>query len=279
MRLYILFAGFALLRCACAQYQAPFNSSQLQGEVDHDPSAVIEGLIVEVIDRQRHQVIERAPVFADGRYAVRQVPFGSYEVRLTNQFGAVFQTQYVSVGPTNLPINFRLPPGHAATGSGSVSARDLGHRPNRKATGEFRKAEHSRLSGDVDGWIAHLQGSIAADGDFSAAHHELGVAWMRKGAPEKALVELTRSAELDPAMVPAHSNLAVVLFSLGRFREAELEARRTAQLDPTSAKAEYLIGLSLLQQHKSSTEALSHLRRAYTEFPNARALGERLESR
>jgi tetratricopeptide (TPR) repeat protein len=180
-------------------------------------------------------------------------------------------------------VTFRIDTPTQKPVSGAVAISQLEHHVNRKALREYRLAAKSFAKGDAAASVPHLEKSIEADPEFAAAHHQLGVALSAQAEPERAASEFQKSIALDPALAIGHSNLAIVLMKLNRFGEEEKEARRALQLEPnllepSLVKAHFVLALSLLCQQKYGKEALNHLRLACEEFPQARAMGSKLEA-
>src|SRR5207248_9190494 len=75
---------------------------------------------------------------------------------------------------------------------------------------------------------------------------------------------------LDPGSSAPHANMAATLLRMQRYADAETSARKAIRLDGSDASARYLLGLALLQQQKSTSEALEHLQRACENVPRAR---------
>jgi tetratricopeptide (TPR) repeat protein len=275
VRKCLLAASLALAMNLSGQLRGNLH---ITGEVQHDLSTTVNDLSVELHDSQQHQVIDRAFVMDDGHFEFRNVAAGTYEVRLVNRYGNGLQSEYLNLSPGSESVTFRITDRAAKPVTGAVAITQLEHHVSRKALREYRLATKAMVSGDVAASVPHLEKSIEADPQFAGAHHQLGVALMAQGAPEQALAEFHRATELDPALAIGHSNQAIILMKLNRFGEAETEARRAIQLAPNVMKAHYVLAISLLRQKKYYREALNHLRLSYEEFPQARAMGSKLEA-
>ena len=74
--------------------------------------------------------------------------------------------------------------------------------------------------GDAAAAAELLRAAIAARGDVSGYHNNLGLACRTLGRLEEAEAALRRAIELEPERVDAHANLLAVLCDLGRYEEA-----------------------------------------------------------
>jgi Flp pilus assembly protein TadD len=80
----------------------------------------------------------------------------------------------------------------------------LANEKNSLQTATFATNSGKRLltAGDLDGAISQFRSAISAKPDFAAAHHELGLALLRKGDKEEARKEFEEASRLDPRMIP-----------------------------------------------------------------------------
>lgn len=65
------------------------------------------------------------------------------------------------------------------------------------------------------------------------AHAEVGVAWMEKDRPDRALPHFRESLRIHPTYAWAHANLGVALYRMGDFRGAIAALERARELDPS----------------------------------------------
>lgn len=234
-----------------------------------------DNLYVEVYEQGRHVMIDRVPVFSDGRFEVKDAQSeGHYEVRVVGQNGETLHSEYVSVTSRSSPIEIRLPPQAAAKASsgGPVSVYRLQHQVPRKAVNEFKKAELAWKAGKKAESIQHLENALQLDPGFMEAHNNLGAKLLAGGERGRAEQEFRKSIELDPGAAPGHLNLAICLLidikSRDEARESEMHARKALQLDPASVRARYAVGIALAALN--SDEALPYLREAADQYPQAR---------
>jgi DNA-binding winged helix-turn-helix (wHTH) protein/tetratricopeptide (TPR) repeat protein len=94
---------------------------------------------------------------------------------------------------------------------------------------------------------AYAQKALAIDPAFGEAYAVLGMvsSETKTGSAAqmtRAIVDLKRAIELDPASAPAHEWYGVALFTSGRFGEAYAELRKAADLDPLSVATTAWLG-------------------------------------
>ncbi len=76
------------------------------------------------------------------------------------------------------------------------------------------------MLGDLEGAEPHLRLAIALAPDFEKATNNLGVVYLRQGAPEKAIALYERGLDLNPESVPLLTNLARARQDQGLLAEA-----------------------------------------------------------
>jgi tetratricopeptide (TPR) repeat protein len=124
-------------------------------------------------------------------------------------------------------------------------------------------------AGDFRESARHLERVIQVDNHIPAAHHNLGVCYMRLREYEKAVGEFQRALALDPHMMPTRTSLAEALFVLRRYSEAEEAAHEAYELEPKNPIARYLFSRILAVEGKDTPEVLEMLRASRAEFPAA----------
>lgn len=91
--------------------------------------------------------------------------------------------------------------------------------------------------------------------------------FLRQGKPQKALVLLQQSLELEPSNMEGHINAGVALYLMRRYDEALKHFQFAVALDPQNATA--LINLAAtLDALGQLDEALTILRKLVNLFPN-----------
>jgi tetratricopeptide (TPR) repeat protein len=89
------------------------------------------------------------------------------------------------------------------------------------------------------------------------------------GQPEKPLAELWGAAAQNPKSAPARLNVGFALLAMNRFQQAEWAARESLDLDPENARAQLLLGWTLVREYRYTAETLDCLHRAAPVYPEA----------
>jgi len=254
----------------------------LRGEVTGASPA--DRLFVEVYEQQRKSMIDRVPIYGDGRFEVTGVHTGEqYELRVVKQNGEKIQSEDITLNSPSMPVNIQLQVRIAVSkpNDGPVSLYRLRHQVPAKAMNEFRKAESDWRSGNYKESIARLEKALTLDPGYMEAHNNLGTKLLASGDVQRASEEFRKSIALDPNSAPGHLNLAVTLLINPKdkmeAREAEEHARKALQMDPSSLSARYTLGIAL--SFLNSDEALPYLRASAETYPRARLAAANLLER
>jgi tetratricopeptide (TPR) repeat protein len=138
------------------------------------------------------------------------------------------------------------------------------------AAKELRLSVERFDSGNLRESAKHLEKAIRIDGRIPAAHHNLGVCYLRLREYEKAIIEFQKAAALDSHLIAPRISLSGTLFILGRYPEAEQAARDAHDLDPTNPSARYLLSRILAVEGHDTPDVLEMLRASRARFPAAR---------
>lgn len=130
--------------------------------------------------------------------------------------------------------------------------------------------------GKEDELIAALNDSIRLEVMAEEAHNNLGNAYARRSAFEKAAAEYRAAIVLRPGYAKAHANLASVLLRLGNLPDAEQEARRAVEADPNFALARFNLAAALERLGRRDEAAASY-REAMRLDPQMTAAGRALQ--
>ena len=112
--------------------------------------------------------------------------------------------------------------------------------------------------------------AIASDPAFALAHHNLGVAYMRKKNYEQAINALKKSLELNlevGARLQAYHNLGLACYALSRYDEAIDAFKQSLQLNSQDPKTHFYLGLAYLYKERYD-EAITAFRQSLNLKPD-----------
>jgi tetratricopeptide (TPR) repeat protein len=208
-----------------------------------------------------------------GGFEFRDVPYGSYRLKVRNGAGEVVKEEFVTVGSMTPPVSIRLPERRVARPTATrVSVTQLQHPPSRKAEKAALEARRLSASAHYAQAAEKLREAIADSPKFAEAHSNLAAQLMRQGHYEEGLRESARAMEIAGPTAVDLTNTAFALAGLGRTWEAEQSARAALRLDGGYNRAHLVLGQMLAARLESLAEALLHLDRAAEEFASAAAL-------
>jgi tetratricopeptide (TPR) repeat protein len=258
-----------LAAAACSAFSQP-NTQRFDGKVVTSGSA--DRLVVEIISNSAGNISDRAYVSADGSFQLSAIPGISYELRVLSERGERIHTDYQTLRQGQ-SIELRLPASRTkqeALPGGPISAARLGHKPSKRAMGMFRKASELAEGGDLSASVQQLEQAVREDPNWCEAWNNLGARRLTMGLFDAAEEAFRRALHIDANLAAVRANLALTLLFLRRPAEAETEASSALKLDPASYRAEYTMGMALLQQNRDTEQALTLLRRAAARIPQAR---------
>ncbi len=257
---------------ASAQDDSRPGNAVLTGEVTSDnPSDLVGGVTVELVDMHSHLVVGQSVAGMDGRFQIANLRPGDYQLRVTTGTGGIIEQQFVTVNGVADYVRVRLPElKRERPVSGTVSVGRLGHKVPRKAQKEFEKAVAASEKNDSWTAIEHLKKAIEIDPAYMEAYNNLGARYLHVNQPQEAAYQFEKAIQLDSSSAKAHSNLSIAYLALRRFEEAEREAREAVKLDSTSNISRYALGMALAAQNRQPQEAVQNLDAAARELPKAR---------
>lgn len=269
LRLLVALVAFVLLRVPGRSQGQVLTS--LRGEI-HSDQMLLQGYFVELYDVLNRRGVDHEYVHTDGSFAFRNVPYGDYEVRVTNPRGEVVQQQFIAVKGTMPPVELRLPHEEIQRPpSGPVSLTQLKHPPARKAFSALVAAQRFSEAGQYARAAGELERAIRISPEYAEAYTNLAAQHVRIGRYEDAVSDAGRAMELTRPNAVDLCNMAFALSRLGRYREAIDSARTAVYLEPGNGKAHYLLGTLLARDWRTLQEGMAHLERAVESVPAAQA--------
>lgn len=187
-----------------------------------------------------------------GRFVHVNVWEGPYDITFTAEgIGDVTVNDFRirEVRPPEKPPTFTIGGQQAPPAEEEVADEAAPEGPTSEETAgalaaELDKGNAALADGKLDEAIAAYEAVVAKAPDLPEVHHNLGLAYRKKGEAERAEAEFRRAAELDPDFAEPHGALAVMLANAGKRDEAIVEAEQAVELDPDSV--EYLYNLGVL---------------------------------
>jgi tetratricopeptide (TPR) repeat protein len=257
-----------------AQCQAE-TVTVLRGRVEGDSAFLGNDYRVELENHTHIAARYDAAVHNDGSFEIRDVPSGTYNLRLTTLLGETINEQLLEVHQFDGQISIKLPSRRSERpGTGTVSLNELRHPVPPKAFRAFAEAQRYNQTGhDLDA-IRELELALKIYPEYSDARCNLGVQYIRLGRHKEALEQFEKAAASGPPSSLVYANMAFSLCALGRMGDAEVAARRSLALDKTNTKAHYLLGSILAKTVRPGSlakapEAADHLRRGAADVPHA----------
>jgi len=101
-------------------------------------------------------------------------------------------------------------------------------------------------SGQTDEAILHLAAAIRHDSSQDGPHNNLGIAFNEKGQTNEAIREFTEAIRLNPNSTEAHNNLGSLLLKQGQTDAAILQFEAAIRADPDYTDAHYNLGNALV---------------------------------
>jgi len=204
----------------------------------------------------------------DGRFEIRGLPPGTYEISIEEQGYDPFWTTARLEGPSlKLELQLAAPPSLASPNNPySVSVRELKIPDN--AHEEFNKGLERMAKKDQPGSLTHFTKAVKLfPGYFEAFYHE-GVVQTNLGQLEKATQAFQKALDLSGGRY-GRAVLAIgyIHYLKGMPAEAETIIRRGLVLDPNSADGYVVLGMTLLRLNRPD-EAARSAREALLRNPN-----------
>jgi tetratricopeptide (TPR) repeat protein len=204
----------------------------------------------------------------DGRFEVRGLVPGEYEVRVEEAGYETLRTKVQLDGPS-MKVELHLISSQSSQSlrtAYTVSVREL-KIPDR-AKSEYRKGLESMAKKDFAASLSHFTKAVQVFPDFYEALYHQGVVETSLGRFENAMQSFQESIDLSGGQYAwADFGVGYVLYLKGRAAEAEAIIRRGLELDQNSADGFLLLGLTLLRLNRSE-EAEKSAREALARRPD-----------
>jgi tetratricopeptide (TPR) repeat protein len=262
---------FVLLASVCHADKLPI----VRGRVESDSQFFGSEYFVQLESQNRTTLPFEAAVTNDGAFEFRDVPSGSYKLRLTSSRGAVISEQIVDLAGYATGLSIRMPKlAHERPPSGTVSIHDLQRKIPPKAFRALAEAEREANAGHELEAVRKLQRALQVDPNYPDALCNLGVLYVHLRRYPEALEQFEKAVASGPPNAMLYGNLAYSLIAVGRPLDAEQAARRAVAVDDSYARGHYLLGNILATRVRpgsleAAPEAALQLRRGASEIPHA----------
>lgn len=268
---WLLVTCLALTSAVYAGGMPGREEATVRGEIVADDGPLVRNdLMVELINSASMRPGMKTAVPSSGSFEFMDVPFGQYEMRVTDLYGNILHRDYIAVSDENNRFSVRLPSRKVEQRpGGTISVTHLRHKPPKEALKLVEKARKAVKKGDQNAAFGHMQKAVATDPEFVEARDNLGAMYIRMNQPARALEQFQKAVAIDPSSEISQANLALTLLTLNRNQDAEEAARRSVELDGTVAKSHYMLGLALVRQNKYTEEAFKNLVTAAEKIPQA----------
>jgi len=133
--------------------------------------------------------------------------------------------------------------------------------------------------------IEEFNRAIASDPAFALAHHDLGVAYLRKGSYEQAIDAFKKSLKLNPEVSMremAYYNLGLAYLDLSRNDEAIGAFNQSLQLNSQDPETHHFLGMAYLgkERYDEAITAFQQSLKLKPDLPNAQiGLGDAYEAK
>jgi Flp pilus assembly protein TadD len=186
---------------------------------------------------------------------------GPYDITFSREgLGEVTMKDFVirDVIPPDKPPVFHIGAKKpaAAPPAGEAGSSPTGPSPADAAAAlaaELDAANRALAAGELDTAIAAYE-SVIAKAPLAEAHHNLGIAYRKKGDAAKAEAEFRKAGELKPGFAAPHGALSTLLASSGKKEDALAEAQEAAKDAPENPLYAYNLAV-LLKDNGKNAEA------------------------
>jgi tetratricopeptide (TPR) repeat protein len=203
----------------------------------------------------------------EGRFKVRNLPRGTYDIAVDEQGYEVAQTSALLDGPSaNLVVYLRPRSGTPSRNSYTVSVREL--KIPSKAQDELRKGLESAAKSDFAAGLRHLLKATQQFPGYFEAYYNIGVIEEALGHTDQAAKAFQTAIDLSGGRYAlAEFGYGYLLCQLGRPLDAEKVVRQGLQADD-AAPAGYVILGEALRQLNRIEEAGQSAHEALLRNPN-----------
>jgi tetratricopeptide (TPR) repeat protein len=122
-------------------------------------------------------------------------------------------------------------------------------------------------AGKNDESLPCYEASVRIESHYPQAQFNLGMAWLKRGWPEKACEPLAAAVRLAPNNAGARFYFGMALMDDGKLDDAIAQFNEALRLDPNLAEAQSKLALVFIKQGKTA-EAIPHFAETVRLLPN-----------
>jgi hypothetical protein len=263
--------GYGQLRPSLSADMSAFSGRLVNGR-----SGSYRGLSVEITGLNDETVHDQMDVSPDGWFSSRNLPAGTYRVRVLTWTGDEITSAVAVIGHQASPFEITLPSSKTNEPvSGTVSLQELSHPTSKRVRKLLLTGQRLLHDQQLDAAAERFREAVKEDPYNTEAHAGLGQIFANKSEWRAAAEEYRAAVLLNPNNYLLHSNLGVALVITNHLDEAEAEASKALKLNPGFDKAHYVMA-AVLERRGRMPEAVQHLKRAQDTFPTARKVLDKI---
>jgi tetratricopeptide (TPR) repeat protein len=274
-----LLGAMSLFLCAVVPVKAQENELPvLRVDLKCENCGVIPEYTLELHETRGREKVETADLMADGTFTLRHVPYGDYQLIVTDPAGAMVHQEFLTVSEMMQTITVHLSaPVRQRPPEGPVSMTQLQHPPSRKALQAVLAAQKFSRAGNPEKAAEELQKAIQLSPYYVDAYINLAAQHIRLRRYAEAESECRRALEMTSPTPLLLTNLASAQFGLKQLDDAAGSARSALRLEPGYPQAHFILGLILAVDTRTVHEGLQHLQKAAETMPSAQVEFEKVQ--
>src|SRR5262245_35616205 len=247
-----IFVGFTFILMTCsslalAQRSELGSTSTVGGQIVLSVSGGLKEPVLVLLDHSGSEKDQRTFTDLRGNFAFRNVPQGSYYIRVrlqgfehVNYPVDIPGTPYVFIFLNGRVASARRPT--AQGGNHVVDIRQLTAKIPKQALKEYEKAVWEIKDHNSQRAIERLEKSVKLAPDFYNAHVDLAQEYRKTDRLDAAAHELTRAFELNPREGSPLIQLGEIYLEKNNFERAAEVLSQAIRVEPGSAIAHYALG-------------------------------------
>ncbi|MDR3697987.1 MAG: tetratricopeptide repeat protein [Candidatus Sulfopaludibacter sp.] len=274
-----LLGAVSLVLCAVVPVGAQdYELPVLRVELKCENCGVKPEYTLELHELRGRQKVETADLMADGTFTLRHVPYGDYQLMVTDPAGNMVHQEFITVSQIMQAITVHVTaPLRQRPPEGPVSMAQLQHPPTRKAFQAVLAAQKFSRAGNHEKAAGELQKAVALSPYYTDAYINLAAQHIRLRRYAEARDECKRALEVGGPTPLLLTNLASAQYGLKQLDDAAGSARWALRLEPGYPQAHFILGLILSVDTRTVHEGLQHLQKAAETISSAQVEVEKVQ--